>query len=284
MNEYGASDDHRPLTWWRGYPIYATHFVVVVFVASMLITSILMFCNLGHVLDWLEFRTPDVRTGQVWRLFTYGLYNVPSLWFAVDMLMIVWFGREVEKTFGLKSFLILFACIYLISPVILTLLNLLTVIEPTALVGETGAFALFIAFATLFPNVPIFFNILAKWAALILVAIYTLIDLSHRDAISFISLWSTIGVAYIFVRHQQGRWNFPKIRLFQQKPMLRVLPDLPKSRKLNPTKPGKETSMAEVDALLDKIAQSGMSSLTPAERATLDSARDDLKRRGPGRR
>ena len=41
--------------------------------------------------------------------------------------------------------------------------------------------------------------------------------------------------------------------------------------------------MAEVDALLDKIAQSGIGSLTAKERAKLESARDDLKKRGVGR-
>ena len=41
--------------------------------------------------------------------------------------------------------------------------------------------------------------------------------------------------------------------------------------------------MAEVDALLDKIATSGFSSLTAKERARLDSARDELSKRGTRR-
>jgi hypothetical protein len=42
--------------------------------------------------------------------------------------------------------------------------------------------------------------------------------------------------------------------------------------------------MAEVDALLDKIAQSGISSLTAKERAKLDAARADLLKRESGRK
>ena len=38
--------------------------------------------------------------------------------------------------------------------------------------------------------------------------------------------------------------------------------------------------MAEVDALLDKIATSGISSLTAQERAKLDAARAELQKRG----
>ena len=41
--------------------------------------------------------------------------------------------------------------------------------------------------------------------------------------------------------------------------------------------------MAEVDALLDKIAQSGIASLTPKERAKLDAAREGLLKRGGDR-
>ena len=41
-------------------------------------------------------------------------------------------------------------------------------------------------------------------------------------------------------------------------------------------------TMAEVDALLDKIAVSGIGSLTPKERAKLEAAREDLMKRGAG--
>jgi hypothetical protein len=37
--------------------------------------------------------------------------------------------------------------------------------------------------------------------------------------------------------------------------------------------------MVEIDALLDKIAQSGIGSLTPKERARLDTARETLRKR-----
>jgi hypothetical protein len=42
--------------------------------------------------------------------------------------------------------------------------------------------------------------------------------------------------------------------------------------------------MAEVDALLDKIARSGIRSLTAEERARLEAARADLLKRDAGRR
>ena len=102
--------------------------------------------------------------------------------------------------------------------------------------------------------------------------------ISSRDLVGLITLWSTIGFAYGFVRFQQGHFRLPSFRFGRRTPKLRVLPDL--DRKPDTVR---DTSMAEVDALLDKIAKSGIGSLTAKERARLDAARNDLLKK-PGRR
>lgn len=276
MNMYGSSDEHQPVTWVRGYPLYAAHFVVAVFVTSMIATAVIMATGATALLGWLRFSSVAVLHGEVWRLFSYGFVNPPSLWFAIDMLMIVWFGREVEKFFGRTTFLGLFACLYVLSPLVLTLIGLR---QPTSLTGETGAFALFVAFATLYPNTVMMLNLLAKWVALILVGLYSLMALSSRDLVGLISLWSTVGFAYGFVRFQQGHFRLPSFKL-RRGPKLRVLPDLDRK----PDAVLRESSMAEIDVLLDKIARSGIASLTAKERARLDAARDDLLKKTTGRR
>lgn len=282
LNEYETSDEHRPVMWLRGYPVYAAHFIVIVFVASMLVTTLLNLFGVGAVLDALIFTSGRVLHGEIWRVVTYGLVNPPSLPFVVDMAMLVWFGREVERNFGRRTFLIFYGCLYLLTPLLFTLIGIWT---PMAVAGETGTLPIFIAFAALYPNAPIFFNLLAKWVAAILVGIYTLIALNHRDPVSLISLWATTGFAFAFVRYQQGRIELPKINLFRRGPKLRVLPDL-KQEKNSSAKTDRQatSSMAEVDALLDKIAQSGLNSLTSKERAKLDAARADLLKRESGRR
>ena len=280
MNGYGSSEEHRPLLWVRGYPLYAAHVIVVVFVASMLGTSLLMFFHADAVLSSLTFTSAGMNEGQAWRIFTYGLVNPPSLWFAIEMLMIVWFGREVEKFFGRGPFLGLYAGLYLVTPILLTVIGRW---RPTQLAGESTGFALFVAFATLFPSAPMFFNLLAKWVALVLVGIYSLIALSNRDAVGLISLWSSVGFACAYVRYQQGHLTLPRLPNWGRQPKLRVLPDLkpsPTSRSAAP----KISAMAEVDALLDKIAQSGYASLTAKERARLDAARDELRKKESGGR
>ncbi|MBK9990399.1 MAG: rhomboid family intramembrane serine protease [Verrucomicrobia bacterium] len=283
LNEYETSDEHRPVMWLRGYPVYAAHFIVIVFVASMLVTTLLNLFEVGAVLDALIFTSGRVLHGEVWRVVTYGLVNEPSIWFVVSMAMLVWFGRDVERYFGRRKFLIFYGCAYLITPLLYTLLGLWW---PNVVVGQPRTFAVFIAFATLYPNAPMYaLNIATKWVAMILVSIGTLIALNDRDLLSLISLWATTGFAFAFVRYQQGRIELPKINLFRREPKLRVLPDL-KQEKNPPTKTDRQatSSMAEVDALLDKIAQSGLNSLTSKERAKLDAARADLLKRESGRR
>lgn len=271
---YFGSEEHQPVTWFRGHPVYATHFVVLVWIASMLITTVLSFANNTALLAWTAFSSDLVLHGQVWRIATYGLWNPPSLWFAIDMLMLVWFGREVEKFFGRGKFFSLYASVYLLRPLVFTALGPWL---PITFAGESGAFAVFVAFAALYPNVPILFTLLAKWVALILIAIYTLMALADHNWETLISLWVTSGFAYGFVRYQQGHFAMPRMKLRSRRPKLRIVPDAgPKPA--SPVAPA-NASMAEVDALLDKIAQSGIESLTPKERAKLDAARRRLQKR-----
>ncbi len=275
MTYYG-SEEHEPVTWVRGYGIYAAHLVVIVFVASLIITGILQALRYDQIGNWRVFQSGAVRRGEVWRIFTYGLWNSPvdrGLWFAIDMLMLVWFGREVEKFCGRTKFLLLFAGIYLVPPVLFTAIGAWL---PAMFAGETGAFAVFIAFATLFPNIPLFFTLLAKWVAWILIGLYSLIGLAGRNWELLLNLWATTGFAFVFVKFAQGIYTLPKFSFSRRKPKLRVVPDMPTR---DPVARPASASMAEVDALLDKIAQSGIGSLTARERAKLDAARKELQKR-----
>ncbi len=280
MQDYGSIDEQRPVTWLRGYPLYAAHFLVLVFSASLLATTLLLAFNAGQLLNWLTFNSTAVLRGEVWRIATYGFVNPPSLQFVIDMLMFVWFGRELEKNFGRQKFFLLYGGIYFVTPLLFTAIG---VWRPLASSGETGAFALFFAFAVLYPNAVLMFDILAKWAAVVLVGIFTLMALANHDWIQLISLWATCGFAGVFVRHHLGLLTLPRLRLPGRKPKLRVLPDLPPEKRAAPIAP-EAAAMSEVDALLDKIARSGIGSLTAKERARLEKGREHLIKKDPGRR
>jgi membrane associated rhomboid family serine protease len=281
MGRYHGSDEdheHQPLLWLGGYGIYAAHLIAVIYVTATFVTAILG--GDSPLLAWLPFDNQLVLRGQVWRIVTYGLVNPPSIPFAIDMVMLVWFGRDVEKFYGRRKFLSLFAGIYILPN--LVLLAMAPWMHAYR-AGAFGALSVFVAFATLYPSVPVFFNILAQWAAVILVGIFSLMAIMARDWSWLIATAVSTGFAHAFVRYYQERLPLPTFRLFRRRPKLRVLPDLPEREKRAaipvqavPT----DSSMAEIDALLDKIAQSGLHSLTAKERAKLEKGRENLLKRG----
>ncbi len=281
MNGYDSYSEHQPMTYMRGYPVYTAYLIVFIYSITMVVTALLKFAGMSAWLSLLVFDSTRVLNGEVWRVLTYGLVNTPSLWFVIDMYMLAMFGRELERFFGRKVFLQLWICLYLLTPLLFTAIGLR---HPLVLAGETGSFAMFVAFATLYPNAMMMFNILAKWAAVVLVALYSLIALSDQDTIGLISLLATTGFAFAFVRRAQGHWQLPSLPAMRSKPNLRVVPD-PKPIARATSKSADPVAAAEMDELLDKIAHSGLSSLTAKERAKLDTARENLlKKTGRDRR
>lgn len=278
MSRYPAYDnrDQQPLLWLGGYAFYAAHVIVLAYVVTLFVTTICQAFQLGFWFTWLPYSSEAVLRGQVWRLVSFGAVNPPSLSFVIDMFMIGWFGRELERYFGRQTFLFFYAGLYLLTPLVFTGIGLW---QPMFLAGEVGAFALFIAFATLHPNMPIFFNLLAKWVAIVLVAIYTLMHLANRDLASLLSLACTAGFAYGFVRYQQGNLTLPRLRWPSRKPKLRVLP----GGKVDPVErsslSSSDKAVGEMDALLEKIARSGMKSLTAKERERLQQSREAILRK-----
>ena len=281
MNGYDTpNNDHKPVVWVNGHPIYAAYFIVAVFVVSLITTSILLASNLQQILVAMSFSSTGMLKGEIWRLITYGFVNPPSIQFAVDMLLMAQFGREVEKLFGRNLFLGLCAGLYFLPPLLFVLIGHWW---PTYFSGESIALAIFVSFAVIYPNAVLMFNVLAKWAAIILVGIFALIHLAYHDWAGLIALGMRTSFAYVFVCHHQGRLTLPSLNFWARKPKLRLLPDLKPTKTIS-IKVAKENSMAEMDELLDKIARSGMSSLTAKERTQLAKAREDLMQKKPDRR
>jgi len=285
LHGFEGPEEHGPVTWWRGLPVHAVHLLVAALVVSMLATTALQLARADGLISQLAFSGEAVWRGELWRLITYGLVNPPSLALAIELLMLVWFGREVERFLGRRDFLRLYAGLYLVRPLLFTAL---TPVLPANFAGGTGSFAVFIAFATLFPDAPLLFNLLARWVAWGLLALGALMALGARDGVRLLELAATCGFAFAFIRHHQGRWSwprFPRFRLSRPATAMRAAPVPVAARagaaRGTATTPPVAAPMAEVDVLLDKIAQSGLHSLTAAERARLEAAREDLQRRRP---
>ena len=244
-------------------------------VCAILTALMVGFVHNG-VLNYAMFDSAQVWQGQVWRLLTYAFIHPPGgyalLWFAIEMYMLFFFGREVERFIGQRAYVWLYALLLFVPALILSVWGLTT---RTGLAGSGALhFAVFTAFVTLYPNVQFFLRIPAKWVFVILAAIGTLSALAAHDWQDLVVLWCSIALAFFFIEARGAgpelAWinNF-KAR-FRPKPKLYVV-QKSSSRTVEP-----DDVYSSVDPILDKIAKSGMASLTEAERKALDRARNRL--------
>jgi len=272
-----TSDDYRPVTWMGRYPVDVTTILVGVHVVCAIATALIVgFFHTG-VLNYAMFDSAQVWHGQIWRLFTYAFIHSPSgyalLWFAVEMYMLFFFGREVERFVGRRAYLWLYALLLLVPALILTLWGL------TARTGLAGSaalhFAVFAAFVTLYPNVQFFLRIPAKWIFVILAAIGTLSALAAHAWQDLVVLWASVAVAFFFIEARGAgpelAWIGNLKSRLQPKPKLYIVQKSSTRRTVEP-----DDVYASVDPILDKIAKSGMGSLTESEKKTLDRARNRL--------
>jgi membrane associated rhomboid family serine protease len=273
-----TSDDYRPVAWMGRYPVDMTTMLVGLHVVVAILTAILVGLVGGSVLTCLQFDSAAVlRGGQVWRLVTYAFIHAPTpsglLWFAVEMYMLFVFGREVERFIGRRAYIALYLTLLLLPAVVLSLLSFWT---PTTFATSTALhFAIFVAFAAIYPNVELFVRIMAKWIALIFVAIGTLSALAMRDWQSLVVLWTSIGAAFLFIElrgagPELAWWSNLKGR-FRPKPKFHVV-QKPRPRRATES----DDVYASIDPILDKISKFGIGSLTSNERRQLNRERERL--------
>lgn len=292
MSGGNSTEDRGPWFEVAGHPVAAPLALVAFCIISMLVTTTTLAFN--H--SWaalLSFSSEAVlNRGEVWRLVSYALWNPPSIALALDMLMLWWFGREIEAFFGRVVFLKLCAGI-VVAP---TLAGLLAAfIAPVQWVGLPGTFALFVAFATMAPNVTLLFGISAKWTALVFLSIQLLSCVAEHAWGQLVHSLASAGFSFAYIRFQQGRWELPNLRFgaVKKKPgtvAFKVLEAVPIPVQKKGGSPqfrvveDESDALDEIDHVLEKIGKSGMASLNEAERAQLQLARDRLIKKDGARR
>jgi membrane associated rhomboid family serine protease len=271
-----TSDDYRPVAWMGRYPLDVTTILVIAHVAAMVVGCLLIAFGGSAFFAWMAFDSASVIHGFAWhQIVTYAFVHPPSslLWFAIEMYMLFAFGREVERFLGRNAFIVLYA-ILLLGPSLLLLLWGLQ--QRTGLTGSGHVhLGVFVAFATIYPRAELMFRILAKWAAIVLIAAYSLQLFAYHVWWELSAVWFVVAAAFFFVEARGAgpelAWlNNLKERL-RPRPKFHVVPKPSARRVVEP-----DDISASVDAILDKISKSGMGSLTENERRQLERARNQL--------
>jgi membrane associated rhomboid family serine protease len=264
-----SPENHNPIAWVGRVPIYATTIIVALYVACMVGVAVALASGAESVLDRLRFDTASVlRHGEIWRALTYAFVNPPDPWFIIALVMLYIFGRDVEQHLGRKGFVRLYLGFLLLGPSLLLAASLVTG-QPFALSHSWANFAVFLAFAALYPNAQLLFQIPAKVFAWVFLGISLLQLLAGRQWPEMLVLLATAFLAWYAIRHE-AVVDFNFISRFRPvshrsgRPRLRVVKN-PDEEPVDPHR--------IIDPLLEKILRDGLASLTRRERDQLERAR-----------
>lgn len=255
-----------PLTWVGTFPVYASTVLAAVHAATMVLTAVAMaFGGAEGAIQFFSFSSRAV-TGDfaVWQLGSYAFVNAPQILFLLEIYLLVVFGREIESFLGRRAFLILYGALLLLPTLFLSAAGLAGF---SSIYSGSSAlhFGVFIAFAALYPGAEVFFRIQARWVALALFAFSVLQCLAYGMHASLVVLLIDSAVAVVAIRFLRGDWV---LAIPRRRSHLRVLD--------SPGKAAATPLPQSIDAILDKISKSGIGSLSPKERAQLESARAEL--------
>jgi membrane associated rhomboid family serine protease len=273
------SDDFQPVAWVGHYPIHMAVLLVLIHIGTMIATAITLSLGQSALLSHLSFSTWAVLNhAALWQFFTYLFINPPSVMFAVEMFLLFSFGRELEKFIGRSAFLALYMALVLIPALMLLVIGWF---RPVVVSGSsTVHFAVFIAFATVYPNVDLLFSIKAKWVAWILLGIFSLQALAFHDWTGLFMLWVAVATAWIFIERLRRGLELSPMAFVRRKLTERKIAASPLRVVRKPSAAAPEDAVASIDPILDKIAKQGLSSLTVGEREKLERARKALLEKG----
>lgn len=270
-----TSDDYRPVTWMGRYPVRVTTIIAALYVLGMFVTTVAESIrgDMSALAPFI-FQPRQFLHGAVWQPFTCVLIQSPTFFFLFNLFFFYWSGTEVEKYLGIRRYLILFAVLLLIAPVVLLCWGSRANYWPYAGSYELSV-GMFIAFATLYPNVELFGWVTLKWLAFAGLVLASMQYLPGHQWGSLSVLWAMCLAAFLFIRFVQGRIALPAkvqtINPFRRRPRLHVVQKTALRRVTEP-----DDVYASVDPILDKIAKSGIGSLTASEKKMLDRARNRL--------
>jgi membrane associated rhomboid family serine protease len=262
----------EPLTWVGRVPVYLSTAIAFAHGVMMVFTALALASGAEWFFQILSF-SPQSAIGKLhlWQFGTYAFVNKPEIFTLIQLVLLAFFGRDVEKFIGRRAFAWLYAVLVLAVPVLLSVLSFLGVESGSYFGSDAVHFAIFLAFAMTYPGAEIFFGIQARWIAVALLGIYTLQMLAYRQWISLAILWWACGVSAAWMM-REGVRSFPL-------PSVSTIPVKRPERRSKPARrePEKEVELYDsIDPILEKIARQGIGSLTRGEREKLERVRAAL--------
>jgi len=214
---------------------------------------------------------------QPWSIITYFFLHMSFMHILWNMLFLYWFGKIIYDNIGNNALISLYVLGGIIGGLFyMAIYNIIPyygdrVSESLMLGASAGVFSVVVGSATLMPNYTFHLLLIGpvriKYIALFYVLL-SFFDVAGTNAGGEIAHLGGAFIGYIFIRQLQNGINIGEgiinfLNLFNEK----------KKEKRNKfQKESDETTQDEVDKILDKISESGYSSLTSKEKERLFNA------------
>ncbi len=275
MRTTSSFSDYQPIGHVGRVPIHVTTLLCALYCVGMIITTMLGAAESN--LSGIAFSTEDFyRRGWLWEPFTCTFLNQANFFFLFGIFFFYTAGIEVERYLGRVTFVKFYILTLLAVPLALGVWRLLGV-PATHATLVPSLIGMFIAFATLYPNIEYWGWIPLKYVAFACFALSCLQYFPHHEwpALSVVVAAGAIAFGFISYLRGGGSVEFSDLRekWFGPRRKFRVLPP-PTPRAQRRAEP--ESSVDSIDPILEKIAKSGLASLSWKERALLEKAREDL--------
>lgn len=265
-------------------PRTATGWLILVNVAIYLV-GYFFFLESGQSVDNLA-KILGARVGTLtrpwlwWQWLSYGfVHSADPRHILVNMLGLWFFGREIERQYGLRRFLATYVLMLVVGGVAWSAANKVQGLmdQSGPLVGASGAVTgIIVLFALYFPRQVVYLFFVLPVPAWVLGAVLVGADLigamgARTGEVAYVVHLAGAAVGYLVYRYQldpaawfAGKLSWPRWR----RPSLRI------------HNPDAENELSQrVDEILEKIHRLGEASLTRRERKILESASREYQRR-----
>mgnify|MGYP001312977217 FL=1 len=214
---------------------------------------------------------------QPWSIITYFFLHMSFMHILWNMLFLYWFGKIIYDNIGNNALISLYVLGGIIGGLFyMAIYNIIPyyadrVSESLMLGASAGVFSVVVGSATLMPNYTFHLLLIGpvriKYIALFYVLL-SFFDVAGTNAGGEIAHLGGAFIGYIFIRQLQNGINIGEgiinfINFFNEKK---------KVKKEKFQNKNDETTQDEVDKILDKISESGYSSLTSKEKERLFNA------------
>ncbi|SMO68705.1 rhomboid family intramembrane serine protease [Fodinibius sediminis] len=268
---------------YRGLPV-AIRTLITLNVAVFVLQVVLGIFGRGYSSALIQAFAfyPEWQTAlfQPWRLVTYMFLHGGAFHLLFNMLWLWWMGRAVEERLGPRTFTV----IYMGAGIGGALLDILfaQIMGFNFVIGASGAvYGIMVAFAMLFPTMPIMLILLppiqARYVVAGLIALDVLL-LGSQDGTARIVHLGGAGIGYLLMRAQiQGtdlsKWMLPVEQFwYRLKGTYQKSKSKPKNKNMYTVSDVEivdETEQSELDQILEKISEKGYDGLTQEEKKKL---------------